>query len=122
MLLIALYSIRSERMLCEQISSNALFCWFLDMGPGDEASIRARSHTIVGACSTTASLRKFFRRVVERAQSAGLMSARHFSVDGTLIEAWASMKSFRPKDDACGDGNAWADFSRSRAKQSDAWI
>lgn len=119
MLLIALYSIRSERMLCEQLSSNSSFCWFLDMGAGEAAfnpstfshnRRRLLDHGIAA---------KFFRRVVERARSAGLMSARHFSVDGTLIEAWASMKSFRPKGDKNGDGNAWADFrGRGRSNQT----
>jgi IS5 family transposase len=48
--------------------------------------------------------------VVDEARQAKLMSAEHFSVDGTLIEAWASMKSFRPKDDAGSDNNGWSDF------------
>jgi len=87
MLLIALYSIRSERMLSEQLQSNASFRWFVDMGAQDRAFSpstfsrnrqRLLDHGIVA---------KFFQRVVARAHSAGLMSERHFSVDGTLVEA-----------------------------------
>jgi len=112
-LLMALYSVRSERQFCEQLDYNLLFRWFLDMTM-DEPSFaptvftknRARllSHD-VGA--------KFLREVVLQAKKARLMSADHFSVDGTLIEAWASMKSFRPKGDDKdddGDGNGWGDF------------
>ena len=60
---------------------------------------------------------EFFRRIVERARTLGLMSSEHFTVDGTLIEAWASMKSFRRKDEKPGDrpppndpGNPTVDF------------
>jgi IS5 family transposase len=52
----------------------------------------------------------FFKTVVDQARMARLMSAEHFSVDGTLIDAWASMKSFRPKDDDDSDNNGWSDF------------
>lgn len=119
MLLIALYSIRSERMLSEQIRSNTLFRWFLDMRAGDKAfSPSSFSHNRRRLLEHDVAA-KFFRRVVERARSAGLMSARHFSVDGTLIEAWASMKSFRPKREDHGDGNAWADFrGQGRSNQT----
>ena len=60
----------------------------------------------------------FFRAVVEQARKAGLMSSEHFSVDGTLIEAWASLKSFRPKDDEDSDNNGWADF-RGKKRSND---
>jgi hypothetical protein len=60
---------------------------------------------------------KFFRKVVQQAQEAKLMSAEHFSVDGTLIEAWASMKSFRPKDeDDDTDSNGGSDFKGQKRK------
>lgn len=112
MVLMALYSIKSEVQLCEQLQYNMLFRWFLDMDmvedPFDHCAFsdnRARliKHDAAG---------KFFRQVIRQAKEAGLMSAEHFSVDGTLIEAWASMKSFRPKDesDDDNDGNGWADF------------
>ena len=112
MVLMALYSIKSEARLCEQLQYNILFRWFLDMDmveePFDHCAFsdnreRLMKHDAAG---------KFFHEVVEQAQEAGLMSDEHFSVDGTLIEAWASMKSFRPKDEDKGDndGNGWADF------------
>ena len=97
-LLMALYTVRSERLLCEQLDYNLLFRWFLDMHwdePGfDHSSFtrnRARplEHDVAG---------EFFRTVVEQACALGLTSDEHFTVDGTLIEAWASLKSFKPKD------------------------
>lgn len=111
MVLIALHSIRSERQFCEQLDYNLLFRWFLDMDM-DEPSFdpttfgknreRMMSHDVAG---------RFFNAVVAQAREAGLMSAEHFSVDGTLIEAWASMKSFRSKDDDDdSDNNGWSDF------------
>lgn len=107
-LLIALFSVRSERQLCEQLRYNMLFRWFLDMDmveePFDATSFtknRARlmEHDVAAA---------FFFAI--RHEASDLMSREHFSVDGTLIEAWASMKSFRPKDDHEGDNNGWGDF------------
>jgi transposase len=102
-LLMALYTVRSERMLCEQIEYNLLFRWFLDMNM-DEATFdpttftknrqRLLEHDVA---------RLFFQAVVGQADAAGLMSREHFTVDGTLIEAWASLKSFRPKDEKPGD-------------------
>src|SRR5258707_1038912 len=98
-LLMALYTVRSERMLCEQVEYNLLFRWFLDMNM-DEATFdpttftknrqRLLEHDVA---------RRFFEAVVAQADKAGLMSREHFTVDGTLIEAWASLKSFRPKDE-----------------------
>jgi transposase len=98
-ILIALYSVRSDRMFCEQLDYNLLFRWFLDMNM-DERSFdhssftknrdRLLEHDVAG---------EFFAAVVEKAQGLGLMSSEHFTVDGTLIEAWASLKSFRPKDE-----------------------
>jgi transposase len=113
MLLIALYSIRSERLFCEQLDYNLLYRWFLDMDMVEEGfdattftknRERLLEHDAAG---------EFFRAVVARAKGARLMSHEHFSVDGTLIEAWASMKSVRPKnedDDSDDDGNGWGDF------------
>lgn len=108
--LMALYTVRSERMFCEQLGYNLLFKWFLDMDMDEPAfdptsftKNRARllEHDVAG---------HFFNCVVEQARKAKMLSAEHFSVDGTLIEAWASMKSFRPKDDSQSDNNGWADF------------
>src|ERR1700740_1379990 len=96
-LLMALYTVRSERMFCEQLDYNLLFRWFLDMDV-DEPSFdhssftanrdRLLEHEIAG---------DFFRQIVAQAQARGLLSNEHFTVDGTLIEAWASLKSFKRK-------------------------
>lgn len=121
MLLMALFSIRSERMMSEQLGYNLLFKWFLDMDM-DEAPFdptvfgKNRDRILEHDVS-----RKFFRAIVSHARKKGLMSAEHFSVDGTLIEAWASMKSFRPKDeddDGNGDRNGWADFRGEKRSNS----
>src|SRR5713226_6224556 len=97
-LLMALHTVRSERLLCEQLDYNFLFRWFLDL-EADEASFdhstfsrnRARllEHEVAG---------EFFRAVVEQARGLNLLSDEHFTVDGTLVEAWASLKSFKRKD------------------------
>ena len=96
LLLLALYSIRSERQLCEQIDVNLLFRWFLDMYPSEDAfdattftknRQRLDDHDLTKA---------FFDAVVAEALTKGLCS-EHFSVDGTLIESLASAKSFQPK-------------------------
>jgi transposase len=97
-LLIALYSIRSERQLCEQLQYNLLFKWFLDMDvetPAFDATSftknrdRLLSHEVAP---------RFFQAVLAQAKAARLISAEHFTVDGTLLEAWASLKSFQPRD------------------------
>ncbi len=108
LLLIALYSVRSERQFCDQLGYNLLFRWFLDMDMVEEAfdaSTFSRNRERLLAHEVSA---KFF--VAVREQAAELMSSEHFSVDGTLLQAWASMKSFRPKDDDDGDHNGWSDF------------
>jgi len=102
-LLIALYSIRSERQLCEQLEYNLLFRWFLDLEPHaavfDASSFAKNKARLLRADVA----RRFFEGIVQQAKRAGLLSAEHFTVDGTLIEAWASMKSFRCKDEAPAD-------------------
>ncbi len=98
-LLMALYTIRSERQFCEQLDYNLLYRWFLDMDMTEssfDATVfthnreRLIAHDVAG---------EFFRAVVEQARAAQLMSSEHFTVDGTLIEAAASLKSFKKKDD-----------------------
>jgi transposase len=102
-ILIALYSVRSDRQFCEQLDYNLLFRWFLDMNadePTFDASSFSRNrdrlldHDVAG---------KFFAAVVTQARAAHLMSHDHFTVDGTLIEAMASLKSFRRKDETPAD-------------------
>ena len=96
-LLLALYSIRSERQLCERIDTDLLFRWFLDLQPGDDAfdpAVFSHNRKRLDDAELT---RAFFDAVVAEALAAGLCSD-HFSVDGTLIESFASAKSFRPID------------------------
>jgi transposase len=115
-LLVAMFSIRSERQLCEQIRYNLLFRWFLDMEIEDRVfvpTVYAKNRDRLMEHEVAA---RFFEEVVSYAGSKGLMSDEHFTVDGTLIEAWASLKSFRkqgeapkpPEDD--DPGNPTIDF------------
>ena len=97
MVLMALYTVRSERQFCEQLDYNLLFRWFLDMDmqePSFDPTVFTKNRDRLVASDAAG---EFFRAVVEQARSAGLMSGEHFSVDGTLIEAWASLKSFKKK-------------------------
>lgn len=98
-LLMAFYTVRSERLFCEQLDYNLLFRWFLDMGL-DEPSFDHSSFTRNRARLLEHDVaREFFAQIVAQAQALALMSDEHFTVDGTLIEAWwASLKSFKPKD------------------------
>src|SRR5262249_7187787 len=109
-LLIALYSIRSERQFCERLQYDLLFKWFLDLNITATAfdastfsKTRARlmQHEVAG---------QFFDAVLAEAQRHDLLSDDHFTVDGTLLESWASLKSFRPKD---GDGPPPTDGGRN---------
>jgi hypothetical protein len=96
LLLQALYSIRSERQLVEQIRMNMLYRWFLDLSldaPVWDATTFTKNRE---RFERHGLIRKFFDRVVEGAYLEQLASEEHFSVDGTLIESYASMKSFRP--------------------------
>jgi transposase len=108
LLLMALYSVRSERQLCERIDTDLLFRWFLDLQPGD-AAFDATTFTHNRQRLDDHDLTKtFFGAIVSEALSAGLCS-EHFSVDGTLIESFASAKSFQPKvsDDEPKDSNGF---------------
>jgi transposase len=97
-LLIALYSVRSDRLFCEMLDYHILFRWFLDMSleePSFDASTFSKNRERLMEHEVAA---KFFDAVVRIAKGEGLLSDEHFTVDGTLIEAWASLKSFQPKD------------------------
>ncbi len=96
-ILMALYTVRSERMFCEQLSYNLLFRWFLDMDMTEkafDASVFAKNRERLLAHHVAD---EFFYCVVDLARGGKLLSAEHFTVDGTLIESWASIKSFRKK-------------------------
>lgn len=119
MVLMGLYTIRSERQFCEQLEYNLLFRWFLDMdmvSPAFDATTftknrdRLLKHEIG---------REFLAQVLGQADEAGLLSSEHFSVDGTLIEACASLKSFRPKDE--GDEPPGGDDGTTGSK-SNRWV
>ena len=96
------YSIRSERLLMEQLDYNLLFRWFVGMDMDEPIWAPTVFTKNRDRLLNQEIARSFFQRVVERA--AGLMSDEHFTVDGTLIEAWASQKSFQRKDGS-GDGD-----------------
>lgn len=129
-LLQALYTIRSERQLCEQIQYNMLFKWFLELAPDapawDHSTFsknreRFAAHDLMG---------EFFRSSVVASVREGAASQEHFSVDGSLIEAWGSMKSVRPReesdhDNTDGDGgcarggsNRWVNW-RGEQRRND---
>jgi len=96
-LLIALYSVRSERQFCERLDYDLLFRFFLDMNlddPSWDATTFTKNRDRLVEHEVA---RQFFEEIVRQGKKAGLMSAEHFTVDGTLIEAWASLKSFRKK-------------------------
>jgi transposase len=96
-LLIALYSVRSERQFCERLDYDLLFRFFLDMNlddPSWDATTFTKNRDRLVQHEVA---QQFFEEVVRLGKQAGLMSAEHFTVDGTLIEAWASLKSFRRK-------------------------
>src|SRR5271167_338195 len=97
-LLMALHTVRSERMFCEQLDYNLLFRWFLDMDvaePSFDHSTFSRNRARLLEHDVA---REFFTRVVAQARTMQLLSDEHFTVDGTLVEAWASLKSFKRKD------------------------
>ena len=113
-LLMTLYSVRSERQFCERLEYDLLFKWFCDLNieepafdPSTFSKNRERllEHDVAG---------KFMQAVLDEAGRRKLLSEEHFTVDGTLLEAWASLKSFRPKDDqdppAGGGRNPGRDF------------
>src|SRR5271155_731599 len=98
LLLQLLYSIRSERLLCEQLDYNLLFRWFvglsIDEPIWDHSSFTKNRDRLIEAKVA----RKLSRRIVRKARAAHLLSNEHFSVDGTLIESWAAVKSMRRRD------------------------
>jgi transposase len=96
-LLIALYSIRSERQFCERLQYDLLFKWFLDLNIADrafDASTFSKNRQRLLDHKVSAA---FFDAVLDEARAQDLLSDEHFTVDGTLLESWASLKSFRPK-------------------------
>jgi transposase len=113
-LLQALYSVRSERELCEQIGYNLLYRWFLDMRLDEPVWDHSTFSKNRERLAEHGLVQRFFEGSVARAIQEEAVSDDHFSVDGTLIQAWASLKSFRPKDEDSGDSNRWGGFSGER--------
>jgi transposase len=115
MLLQAFYSVRSERQLMERIEFDLLFRWFVGIGIDDpvwdhSSFSKNRDRLLEGEIAA-----KFLAAVLSQPRVKRLLSSEHFSVDGTLIQAWASMKSFKPKQPPGNDGggggrNTPADF------------
>src|SRR5581483_9373768 len=98
LLLQVLYTVRSERMLMEQLQYNLLFRWFVGLSADEPVwhptvFTKNRDRLLEGAVAE-----QFFSLIVEQARSGKLLSDEHFTVDGTLIEAWAGQKSFQRKD------------------------
>jgi transposase len=115
LLLQALYSVRSERMLMEQLDYNLLFRWFVGLNMDDAiwdvtVFTKNRERLLDGDIAEA-----FFQAVLQQARERGLLSDEHFTVDGTLLEAWASVKSYQRKDGKNAvppddPGNATVDF------------
>src|SRR6056297_464763 len=97
-LLQILFSIRSERQLMEQIDYNLLFRWFVGLGIDDAVWVPTVFTKNRDRLLTTDMSRKVMAAILAHPEVTPLLSDDHFSVDGTLIKAWASMKSFQPKD------------------------
>lgn len=99
LLLQAFYTIRSNRLLVEQIGYNVLFRWFLGMSLDEKVWDHSVFSVNQDRLIQTDLAKKFLAQIANQAREHKLLSDEHFSVDGTLIEAWASIKSFRPKDE-----------------------
>lgn len=119
LLLQAFYTVRSERQLMEQLDYNLLFRWFVGLSMDDpvwDATVfcKNRDRLLNGDIAA-----KFFASVLNLPQVKGLLSSEHFSVDGTLIEAWASMKSFVAKDGGDPPSDQGEGGHRSRNAERD---
>ena len=118
-ILMALYSVRSERAFCERLNYDLLFKWFLDL-PIDARAFDPTTFTKNRDRLLEAEVAdRFFAAVVRQAKLRRYVSSEHFSVDGTLLEAWASHKSFKPKDGPDGPAapagrNVEVDFHRQK--------
>ena len=123
LLLQALYTIRSERQLMEQLDYNLLFRWFVGLGMDDavwspSTFSKNRDRLLDGDIAAA-----FFDAILIHADTERLLSDEHFTVDGTLLESWASQKSFRPRDEDPPDArrrDAGREFPWTTTPQCDA--
>lgn len=105
MLIQVLFSVRSERQLMEQVRYNLLYRWFIGLAIDDEVWCHSTFSKNRDRLLEHAVIESFFTEVMTLADKRSLLSKEHFSVDGTLIQAWASHKSFVPKDGSTDDAN-----------------
>jgi len=118
-LLIALFSLRSDRAFCEQLDYNLMFRWFLDMSMDEPGLDQSNFSRLRQRLVDTELAHRFFNAVLAQARAEGLLSTEHFTVDGTLIEALASVKSLKRRDDSAGsppgpDGTGMLDWKGER--------
>lgn len=106
MLIQVFFSVRSERQLMEQVRYNLLYRWFIGLAIDDEVWDHSTFSKNRDRLLEHAVVESFFTEVMTLADKRNLLSREHFSVDGTLIQAWASHKSFAPKDGSNDDANA----------------
>ena len=104
LLLRVFYTVRSERLLMEQLDYNLLFRWFVGLGVDESVWVPTVFTHNRERLLEAEIVHRLFAEVLAKAKAANLTSDEHFSVDGTLIEAWASMKSFRPKGEPPSEG------------------
>jgi transposase len=105
LLIQVLYGVRSERQLMEQLDYNLLYRWFVGLSPDDPVWNPTTFTKNRERLQNGDVFQKFMARLLNHEQVVPLLSDEHFSVDGTLIEAWASQKSFQPKDGSDDDGS-----------------
>jgi len=118
LLLQVFYGIRSERQLMEQLNYNLLFRWFAGLSPDDpvwDPTVFTKNRDRLQHGDV---FQKFMTKLIEHPRVKPLLSDEHFSVDGTLIEAWASHKSFKSKDDL--DDSNGSDFHGQKRKEHHA--
>jgi transposase len=120
LLLQAFYSIRSERQLMERLEYDLLFRWFVGLGVDDPVWDHSTFSTNRDRLLDGDIAAKFLAAVLAQPRVKRLLSSEHFSVDGTLIEAWASMKSFKPKDGPGGGDNGGGDDRRDGGRNAPA--
>jgi transposase len=122
--LIALFSVRSENLFVEQLHYNLLYRWFLDMDLAEAVFDNSTFSKNQQRLMQHQVAKIFFAQVVDLARAQGWVSDEHFSVDGTLIESWASLKSFAPKDqpgrgrDNDDPGNADVNFRGQKRRNA----